>query len=297
MKTLLTLFLFFISLQSMGQTWCDAGANWKYTYTGFGPQGYTEIKYVGDTVIAGQQAQKLNKHIYAYDYLFSQYVDFDWGNEFTYENNGVVYLHYDNQWDTLYNFNANVGDSWRMAKQPMADACDSNSTLNVVATGSKMINSLSLNYLVVEFNYGGSMWSGLRDTIVEKIGFMGGYMLPYDDCNAALDVNEGGEFRCYEDNNFATFQPHYTGLCDFIVGMDDLTADAPYQLVPNPAHTFIELIGLQENDVVEIHDLHGKEMFVQRDNSQLWIEAFPSGMYILTIQNKDRSYHLRLVKE
>ena len=93
MKTLLLTLTLIITSSVYSQSWCDAGANWKYSYfTAFGGQGYTEINYIGDTIIGGQSAQKLDKHLYAYDYFNSQNVDYDLGMEYTYEDNGVVYL-------------------------------------------------------------------------------------------------------------------------------------------------------------------------------------------------------------
>lgn len=294
MKTILSSFLFFLSFIATSQTWCDAGANWKYSYmNGFGTEGYTEIKYVGDTVISAQTSQKLDKHIYAYDYVLSQSVDYDLGQEYTYENNGVVYLWYNNSWDTLYNFNATIGESWRMAKQPMTNACDSNSILTVTATGTKIINSMSLNYLVVDFSFP----FGYSDTIVEKIGFISSYMLPYDGCDGALDVNEGGAFRCYEDNSFATYKPYYTGNCDFIVGIKEMDSKLRFKIVPNPASTNFELIGICNQDNLAIQDIQGKEWTFDQIENIIYIDNLPSGIYVLSVRNDSGISHQRFIKQ
>ena len=43
--SLATVIIFFIStLPTFAQSWCDAGANWKYNYINFGTEGYTEIR-------------------------------------------------------------------------------------------------------------------------------------------------------------------------------------------------------------------------------------------------------------
>lgn len=298
MKTFLSTALFLVSFIATSQSWCDIGANWRYSYmNGFGTEGYTKIQYIGDTTISGQPAKILDKHIYAYDYVLSQSVDFDLGQEYTYENSGVVYRWYNNSWDTLYNFNATIGESWRMAKQPMTNACDSNGVLSVTATGTKIINSITLNYLVVEFNYGGSMSTGITDTIVQKIGFIGGYMLPYDGCDGALDVNEGGAFRCYEDNNFTSYKPHYAGICDFIVGLDKIDSESYFQIVPNPASTKIELIGLDNYNVISIQDLRGKSWAFIQDGSTININDLPNGIYVLSVRNEHRVQHERFIKQ
>ena len=292
MKTILFTVLFLISYEASSQIWCNQGANWKYSYTNHsGIEGYTQIQYVGDTIINGQPSKILDKHIYAYDFVLSQPVDFDLGQEYIYEENGTVFLWYINDWDTLYNLNASVGESWRMAKQPMANACDSNSILTVTATGIKTINSTALNYVVVDFEFP----FGYSDTIVEKIGFIQYYFLPYDSCQGEIDVNEGGPFRCYEDNNFPTYKPFYSGNCDFIVGTDEIGQELNFQIVPNPSSNKIELIGISD-EVVFIIDLQGKEWSFKQHDNTIEVSELPSGVYVLTVQHEHGVIHKRFIK-
>ena len=283
---ILSLYVFLlISFVGNSQTWCAPGANWKYSYmNGFGTEGYTQILYYGDTVINGQLSHILNKHIYAFNYQNSQDVDFDAGKEYTFETNGIVYLWGNNNWDTLYNFNANVGESWRMAKQPFTNACDSNSMLTVTATGTKMINSQTLNYLVVDFSFP----NGFSDTIVEKIGFINSYLLPYDACNGALDANEGGPFRCYQDNNFSTYKPHFAESCDFILSLYTIDLESNIQIFPNPASETLTIslpANASTNDCVLFDNL-GKEVkrfLVSGGENQVDISELESGSYMMRI--------------
>jgi hypothetical protein len=141
--------------------------------------GYGDIAYSGDTLIDGQVTKKLTKTFHGLGWGMDV-TSYSIGTEYTYEANGVVYLRYQNQWDTLYNFNAQVGDSWRMAKQPFANVASQNSRLKVIATGTKLINSSTLKYVKVEFVDPQMNPLGFADTIVENIGFIGSYLLPYD---------------------------------------------------------------------------------------------------------------------
>ena len=89
MKYFATSLLLYTAFSVCSQNWCDEGASWKYSHFNFAIEGYTEINYIGDTVINGQSAQLLDKHINAYDFISSQYIDIDLGEEYTYESNGV----------------------------------------------------------------------------------------------------------------------------------------------------------------------------------------------------------------
>jgi hypothetical protein len=237
-STTLFLALFFSSL-SFAQNWAPAGAKWHYTYIGFSI-GYVEIANVGDTVIAGQTCQKLQKTFNGLQFGVTP-MNFVFDTTYTYESNGVVYVLEQNQWKTLYNFNAVVGEHWPMAPMPEFGGCTENSQLKVLATGTKVIDAQTLKYLVVDFCNPDLTSQGFQDTIIEKIGFTGSYMLPFDMCTMAFDGNEGGPFRCYSDNNFATYKPFYANECDYLVDLEENTFMRSVQIWPNPSKGMFEL--------------------------------------------------------
>jgi hypothetical protein len=294
MKIILSATLILLSFAVSSQSWCDDGANWKYSFFSASyATGYTEISYVGDTTISGQSAKILNKQHNVYSFPSSQYESNTIGEEYTYEDNGVVYLWYENDWDTLYNFNASIGESWRMAKQPLVAMCDSNSVLTATDTGTMIVNAIPLKYLVVDFSHS----SALSDTIVEKIGFINNYMFPYDNCNGQLDVNEGGVFRCYKDDNFTTYKPNYSGDCEFIVGLNEFDSALKFQITPNPASTQIELTGVSDQDLIMIYDLQGKVWPINRAGNIIEIDKLPDGVYMLSVRNDKSVSHKRFVKQ
>ena len=197
---LLVLFLLCSGL-SFAQNWAPNGAQWHYSYYGFFP-GYVDIAYSGDTLIDGQVTKKLTKTFHGLGWGMDV-TPYSIGTEYTYEANGVVYLRYQNQWDTLYNFSAQVGDSWRMAKQPFANVAPQNSRLKVIATGTKVINSNTLKYVKIDFVDPQMNPLGFEDTIVENIGFIGSYFLPYDMFDGAVDGNDRPLFAAALPQNAA----------------------------------------------------------------------------------------------
>ena len=238
-STLFFLFAVLFSAATYAQSWAPAGAKWHYSYIGFA-SGYVEIANVGDTFIAGQTCQKLQKTFNGLQFGVTP-MNYIFDTTYTYENNGVVYVLEQSQWKVLYNFNAVVGDHWPMAPMPEFGGCTENSQLKVLATGTKVINSETLKYLVLDFCDPDLTSQGFQDTIIEKIGFTGSYMLPFDMCTMAFDGNEGGPFRCYSDNNFSTYKPFYDEVCDFIVSTDELAAVIQIELAPNPSNGIFEI--------------------------------------------------------
>ena len=289
MKSSLLVFALVFSSLSFAQNWAPAGAKWHYTYIGFS-SGYVEIANVGDTIIAWQTCQKLQKTFNGLQFGVTP-VNYIFDTTYTYESNGVVYVLEQNQWKTLYNFNAVVGEHWPMAPMPEFGGCTENSQLKVLATGTKVINAQTLKYLVVDFCNPDLTSQGFQDTIIEKIGFTGSYMLPFDMCTMAFDGNEGGPFRCYSDDNFSTYKPFYANDCEYLVGVEE-NQMLELAIFPNPsAGKFTIEAPLQSGQAIELYNLNGQQVFKQVIlnsvvNQTLEIDLTP-GMYVLKLISQD----------
>lgn len=267
------------------QSWSPEGAKWHYNYTSqFYTVGYVEISYTGDTMIGTITAKKLSKRLYGYNHFDQQYKNESIGKEYTYEQNGVVYLYHNNSWDTLYNWNALPGDTWTYAGSSSTNACDSNSTITVTDTGTRVINGINLKYQVVELDYvEGSTYT---DTIIEKMGFIHSYMLPFDMCDAALDANEGGPFRCYSDSQFQTFSVS-NEACDYIpTGIEETQAVQTISFYPNPSRSQVIFTLSDKYSLVEvqIHDLSGTMVneFALTNGNHKSISSLAPGVYIVS---------------
>jgi hypothetical protein len=298
MKTSAIFLFLLLSFSFRAQNWSPAGANWKYSYYGFFP-GYVDMFYSGDTIIEGQTAKILSKNFAGVDWNMNVVTNFI-GNEYTYENNGVIFIRYQNQWDTLYHFNAQVGDHWRMAKQPFTSVCPENSRLKVLATGNKTINNETRKFLVLDFcNPDLSSLGWGQDTIVENIGFIGTYFLPYDQFEGAVDGNEGGPFRCYSHDNFATYVPHFSEACDYIVGVEEVASNkTTFTIYPNPVETEIHLSYEYASAFTHyiLYSLDGKIQQVGTLSETIPLDHLKNGNYILEISNSVQKQFARVLK-
>jgi hypothetical protein len=293
---LLIFFLLFSGF-SFGQNWAPNGAQWHYSYVGFFP-GYVDITYTSDTIIDGQAAKKLTKTYHGLGWgmgINSSEI----GAEYTYEANGVVYLRYQNHWDTLYNFNAQVGESWRMAKQPLiSNIIPPNSRMKVLSTGTMTVNNEARNYCVIDRCDANNMSFGfLQDTLIENIGFMRDYMLPYDQFDGAVDANEGGPLRCYTHNNFATYQPLFTEVCDYIMGTNELNTSAAFQIYPNPVSDQINIPAAYATEFTaySIYSTEGKLVQSGQTSEQIDVAKLPIGNYTLVLQNKTQNRYAKVL--
>jgi hypothetical protein len=293
----LLLFFLLFSGFSFAQNWAPTGAQWHYSCYGDLQGGYVDIVYAGDTVIDSQVTKKLVKTRHNYG-LGSVVNSYDIGREYTYEDNGVVYLRYQNHWDTLYNINAQIGDSWRMVKQPLfVNLPAQNSRLKVLATGTKVINNETLKYVKVEFVDPQLNPLGFEDTIVENIGFIGSYLLPYDMFDGAFGLPEGGPFRCYTAPNFATYKPNYWDPCDFIVGIEELSRNFTFQVFPNPVSDQINIPAAYTTEFTaySIYSTEGKLVQSGQTSAQINVANLPIGNYTLVIQNKTQNRYAKVL--
>jgi len=280
---------------SFGQNWAPSGAQWHYSYYGFFP-GYVDIAYSSDTLIDGQVTKKLTKTFHGLGWGMDV-TSYSIGTEYTYEANGVVYLRYQNQWDTLYNFSTQIGESWRMAKQPFANVAPENSRLKVLGTGIKVINSNTLKYVKVEFVDPQMNPLGFEDTIVENIGFIGSYFLPYDMFDGFVDGNEGGPFRCYAAPNFATYKPTYWEVCDYIVGTEELSQNNTFQVYPNPVSDQINIPATYVNEYGVYRILSSEGKLIQKGQTTATIDVanLPAGNYTLLIENQTQKRYAKVL--
>jgi hypothetical protein len=161
-----------------------------------------------------------------------------------------------------------------------------------------MINNEARNYFVIDKCDSNNMSFGfLQDTLIENIGFIRDYMLPYDQYDGAIDANEGGPLRCYSANNFATYQPHFTEVCDYIMGTNELNASASFQVFPNPVSDQINVPEslIQEYNHYRILSSEGKLIQKGQTTEQIDVANLPAGNYTLLIENQSQKRYAKVL--
>ena len=122
-------------------------------------------------------------------------------------------------------------------------------------------------------------------------------MLPYDQYDGAIDANEGGPLRCYSANNFATYQPHFTEVCDYIMGTNELNASASFQIYPNPVSDQINIPAAYaiEFTAYSIYSTEGKVVQAGQTTVQIDVANLPAGSYTLLIENKTQNRYAKVL--
>ncbi len=128
--------------------WCPPGAQWHFQAGTNAVTGYTELKYVSDTIVDGISCKKLTECTQTLNWPDSSLNSLDCSNtHFTSQSNGVIYPYGYNDdygysfWDTLFNFNAVPGQSWHLFLAAPDEFVE------VIDTGHQTILILKLTFL------------------------------------------------------------------------------------------------------------------------------------------------------
>ncbi len=211
MKTTLLITLsFFWSNLSFSQVWIDQDAIWHYNIDAGGLfQGFSRYDYTRDSLIQGHNCQLIDKsqhRVQNFGGIYS-HSDHQMETNFTYTNGDTVFWLVENEFKVLYNFGAQIGDTWSIANADVATDC-LEAIVEVDSIGTILMNGQNLRWIKFHTQDNSSyLYSGKA---VEKFGlFEMNYYSPHALFPVKTDCTEGtvidfffNQFTCYEDASF-----------------------------------------------------------------------------------------------
>lgn len=293
-KTLFISFIlvFCINLNAQSDLgFAPVGAKWHYntfvqTLGGGTRGGHISYEVVKDTIING----KISKEV-----TFS-------GNQVipTIGLTNPFYLHYDSNrvywlnkmtgiFDLLYDFNAEVGDSWTIKLQ-----CDSSDypwlvtdtmTFTVNAVYYDTINGIPLKRLNTTTSPASSV-NGYSNYRISE--YIGGITVPFPhnyNCSGIGIHTWMGDLRCYEDGKFGLFSRRNPCAAP-ISSLEEELNKSQISISPNPANRNIIIESSQLMEEISVSNLAGEVLInsKQRDlTHHLNTTILVPGMYFVSI--------------
>ena len=272
--------------------------------------GVIKDAYLGDTVINGITCKHIRGTFKGKLSQWSPTVTVNnYRESYSYLNNQVLYTWtYDsynnlNTFDTLVNFNASVGDKW--LKNRYFGTCNSRQVITVINTGTVMINNVTLKKIVTTYSntvysMSGTYTMTATDTIIERIMSRSSFMFPmHCEVDSIYDgYLYNGDFLCYEDNSFASYQRAGTNGCEYIPdGLRKLQlSEGSIRIYPNPASGMVTAEAENFNGSgyyqLSIVNLLGQEVMHRtveftQNKLQLDLSVLEKGVYFLRISDPE----------
>lgn len=283
---ILHLFLLAASL-AQAQSWCPPGARWNFAIQAFAVDGHVVRTYLGDTVIDGLSAQRIHEAGVVIDYLANDTFAID-EMVYTAVQDSVVFtrVSWNGQpaWDTLYRFDAVIGDRWF---PPGADSVCMNGTegmLEVLDTGTVVVDGLSLRQWTISYidASGQPIWGAFP--MVERLGTYGGIGLLPGSC---IIVEYGESLRCYDDSQIEYRAPGWTFGCGSVTALPE-TATGDLTVFPNPGRERFSMHLPGGPHTITLFDVTGRMVLQQRTSEArpvIGTEALPAGLYRIAVRD------------
>jgi len=260
--------------------------------------GYIKVQNIGDTIIQEKLCKSLGQ--IAYGWSSPGYYDtLDLGTIYTYEEEGIIYYLVEDQFYTLYNFNAKVGDTWVVRHPGHPFISDATGEVVVDSIGFKIISNDTLTSLYVSPKEGSCV--GFNPTeIIERIGCINVYMFPeFIDC--IVDATFGGPLRCYYDN-VLNYNTNIVNNCDYILSMGKLTMSQLIDIYPNPFLVNFNIINNSPlSCYISIYNPYGvlllKDKVDKLSNKQIDLKFTKDHIFFLRIHSSEFEYTSLLIKE
>lgn len=287
MKNITTLLIVLFSISVQGQIWIDNGATWHYDWSGTLP-GFDRIEYVGDTIIQDKTCQMLQISSYMFTpiELGGELIDSWTSQKYTYSNGDTVFYLINDDFHILYNFGAQVGDSWELGIDTNDFSCGQ-SYVEVISTGNTEINGQISEWIQVTTLPNSSV--GFEGKIYKRFGAIGDYLFPTPrNCDPDIVIDFFiYNFSCFQDDSFPLYNVTDKD-CGYLLhlGVAEIqNTENIVSIFPNPASDIISISVSKPNyklTNVIVTDMQGR-ILKNVNQHKIDISDLPEGIYFIHI--------------
>jgi hypothetical protein len=162
--------------------------------------------------------------------------------------------------DTLFNFSAVPGDHWYAPDLPWPTSVPCRYV--VTDTGTTVVSTVPLRWVSVDayFEIDGPPVFFFSDTLVERIGFIGQYVIPQLSLSLEPDIHG---LRCYTDEDLE-FSTGIAPECSYIVTVQEEVREASVLITyPNPARGSVTIahgLPVGPMSAITLRDMIGRKL-------------------------------------
>ena len=296
MRNLLIIYIISIFTMSniSGQEFGSPDSEWVYDYSGGHSSGITKVLYEKDTIIGHRNVQVFIKHAFRYSIRRDSF-NFALNPIYIHSKDGIVEYSKDKiNFDTLYNYNAEIGQSWMIYRHDLK-ALDSMKIV-ILDTFQSIISNRSIFSQQIEWTHYFSSTEkySFIDTVYNILGSRWVFIFPFD----FKDVDpEGGFLRCFKNDELGVVEFYSKYQSDYEYDCDNLTStsrpqvqEKSFRLYPNPIVDEL-MVESEYSDraILNIMDVMGRVIYstdILSGNNTMDMSWMPTGYYLVIVNGK-----------
>ncbi len=256
--------------------------------------GYRTINVTGDTIKNGISCRIVEGDLGPHSAnLF--------GDNYIYEDGGEVYAYYDqiNQFQKIFDFDAEVGESWQIIVHETAtNAVFDSFEITIDSTFVEILDGDTTNSYLYTLQFlpsEGSQCPGLMDDLAfeydlkanSKLG-AGHYLFPVPTTICVADIYQmewDGRLRCYSDNdiNYSDLTSNIPNCTYQNISIEEIE-DERLELVWNNTSNIVSMVNVNGTNTIGdfiVYDMNGKVVLKQNNSIQLKVSHLQSSLYIV----------------
>lgn len=269
-------------------------SRWVYDYDNSVFNGITQVQFEETVDINGFSFNKFQKEVTQARFGFDTIQRMRSPIYFLNQDDIILVSFEGTQVDTMFNFNAAVGDQWELAHPNTSEVI----VLEVLDVFDKRINDVNLVGQLLSYSYSDS---GRRfiDTVLNYVGNTFGYIDPFEFILSSPDSNEGGDLRCFDHPNIgvASFNVErdftFDFVCEELTSTSTIGTDTRIGRLEIKSLTLNGLLELEcstcQQEKFVVYDVFGriiKNGFLMRGYNQIWLGEKPSGFFLLHVNGR-----------
>lgn len=284
-----------LMISRLNAQFAPEGATWHFSeaHAFSGDQGFMKFVAEGDTIIQGVTCQKIRK--YGQVGCLGRP-----SMEFTYETDGIVYYYnpHHSEFEILYDFTAEPGDTWTMFTYEHEDTAENEVTVLIDSVDTVILNGVELKKMYALYQYnlfsGGEPDFSHQGILIERLGNIR-YMFDLRTyAYLYCDGNYSTGLRCYEDEEFGLYNPGSVD-CEYVytwTSVSEVDKNDLISIYPNPVSQtlFIDTAPEVAPATYILSDMTGRT--IQNgalNNNEIELGDIPEGVYLLQFYDADNT--------
>ena len=298
---LISIFINLFVVKVHAQNWFPEDATWifnKQEFFTYPAHGYIRYKVDKDTLLGEIYAKLIRTETVDISGEISQM-----DTLLAYEVDSKVYYWSNDQFNLMYDFSLNAGDTLNIEMKH--NNCDSISPILIDSVSITNIDGQDLevqhlSYTIYSEELGYN--ENISESIIEKIGSEEGFIFQ-PGCYAGEEYTYSG-LRCYNDNSISYknnwWENHFPGYeCEALI--NDSTSSSQnsvpigYRIFPNPCGNNLNITnGSGDIFYIDIYNSLGKQLrhISASESASIRLEGFQSGIYFLRLYQEQHDYNL-----